>query len=730
MIENICKSLNDMIVGMFLCLTLFNLFLNLDRKKNDHSFYFIAWLFFSAVFLYMMSLDSLFIYKNTHSAPFSKLIILYISVNYILLASFLLLRYCVGKYLGNIPFDIRKFPDFFQVAHLSTSIASVLFLNMQNVRVNIFMYINISIAFVVSIYYFGSLFYLVIKNKNFEIIIIFISFIAIITNILINMVIYQNNLDNFHLHYSVFGILAITFSFKMTVQLNTEYRKMMMTNENLESEIEIKKSSLHELKESMLILRQNELEYFSLLSDEIKSPFTLLFNYFENFVEKYGVNKEITLIKSLLNSIYNEIHTVIEYMSINKEKQVYRSDDLICLSQLLTSKMGDYSEYAVHFQKQLQFEIEDNISVRCSTNEILCVINNIFNFAIKTSPDAEIIKISLVSDDENILLKFEVDEPGKSEFFMEQISESYVNEKRFKPTGLRLGLYVAKTIIERAGGKITAYDTKHGTMVMAVNMPFSQCLSKHCSIENMKERIVTYDSDRVKDYITAEAETIMIVESNIQLLAFMANSFLNSYNVLSGRSASEAREKLINYSKPSLIILDMNLPDCSGADFFSYIRLNQELSGIPIICITADNCMEERVKFLKLGALDFIQKPFIMKELTAKVESILMYAREEKNILKQKLNTMLDEFLNKNTNANSENRHLIDFDLFNLSSREKEVAALLINGKSYKQIASDLTVSEKTVSTHIQRIYEKTKTNNKIDFLNKVAPVIKKALVR
>ncbi|MFN3411366.1 MAG: helix-turn-helix transcriptional regulator [Exilispira sp.] len=57
---------------------------------------------------------------------------------------------------------------------------------------------------------------------------------------------------------------------------------------------------------------------------------------------------------------------------------------------------------------------------------------------------------------------------------------------------------------------------------------------------------------------------------------------------------------------------------------------------------------------------------------------------------------------------------------FGLSQREKEVLNLLLKGLSYKQIASQLSISMATAKTHIARIYEKTQTNSKIELMNKL----------
>ncbi|MCR4422642.1 MAG: helix-turn-helix transcriptional regulator [Spirochaetales bacterium] len=71
-------------------------------------------------------------------------------------------------------------------------------------------------------------------------------------------------------------------------------------------------------------------------------------------------------------------------------------------------------------------------------------------------------------------------------------------------------------------------------------------------------------------------------------------------------------------------------------------------------------------------------------------------------------------------NKNNLDLSIENLNKYLLSPREIEVLQLLLSGLSYKQIASSLSISLATVKTHICRIYEKTKTNSKIELINKI----------
>lgn len=136
---------------------------------------------------------------------------------------------------------------------------------------------------------------------------------------------------------------------------------------------------------------------------------------------------------------------------------------------------------------------------------------------------------------------------------------------------------------------------------------------------------------------------IMIVEDDKMLndgIAF--NLQIDNYEITSAYNLKQANEKL--NENIDMIILDVNLPDGNGQDFCSQIR---KTSDIQIIFLTACDMEEDIIRGLKLGADDYITKPFSI------------------NILKQKIETILRR-CNRNTN-NTLKIHEFEFDFENMT---------------------------------------------------------------
>jgi DNA-binding response OmpR family regulator len=96
-----------------------------------------------------------------------------------------------------------------------------------------------------------------------------------------------------------------------------------------------------------------------------------------------------------------------------------------------------------------------------------------------------------------------------------------------------------------------------------------------------------------------------------------------SYAVFAARSGEEALE-VAQRLEPDLVVLDLMLPDLSGEEVARSLR---EVSGVPIIMLTARASENDRVAGLRLGADDYLTKPFSPRELVARVEAVLRRAK-------------------------------------------------------------------------------------------------------
>jgi two-component system alkaline phosphatase synthesis response regulator PhoP len=101
----------------------------------------------------------------------------------------------------------------------------------------------------------------------------------------------------------------------------------------------------------------------------------------------------------------------------------------------------------------------------------------------------------------------------------------------------------------------------------------------------------------------------------------------------------EAAIGLVRSGKPDLMILDLMLPKMNGLDVCKAIRRNPETASLPIIMLTAKGDEIDKIIGLEIGADDYITKPFSVKELVARVRSILRRMQEvEKKTGKEEFN--------------------------------------------------------------------------------------------
>ena len=118
---------------------------------------------------------------------------------------------------------------------------------------------------------------------------------------------------------------------------------------------------------------------------------------------------------------------------------------------------------------------------------------------------------------------------------------------------------------------------------------------------------------------------LLIIEDDSDLVRALELYFSGAgYEIISAEDGREGLQKLYD-ERPSIVILDIALPKMDGWDVCRRIR---ELSDVPIVMLTARTQEDERVKGLRLGADDYIVKPFSLKELEARLEAVLRRARE------------------------------------------------------------------------------------------------------
>lgn len=184
--------------------------------------------------------------------------------------------------------------------------------------------------------------------------------------------------------------------------------------------------------------------------------------------------------------------------------------------------------------------------------------------------------------------------------------------------------------------------------------------------------------------------TVYIIDDNEDIHAVLT-PLLESVRlrVESYLSAADFISKYAPEVRRGCIISDFCMPGMSGK--LLQERLNQMGSTLPVIFISGHAAVSMVVDVMKAGAVDFIEKPFSPPTLLHRVQQLLQGVQPDSVAA---MGQVLD-------------RH-------SLTSRERQIAILMADGYSSKEIARRLLISAKTVDNHRAKVFEKMKVDNAV----------------
>ncbi len=200
-------------------------------------------------------------------------------------------------------------------------------------------------------------------------------------------------------------------------------------------------------------------------------------------------------------------------------------------------------------------------------------------------------------------------------------------------------------------------------------------------------------------------EKILIVEDDIDIMEVLSLTLVNAnYTVLKAPSLSTGWH-LVGTQRPDLILLDVNLPDGTGFELAQKIR---EVSDAIIIFVTVNHLIEQKLEGFEVGADDYITKPFIPKELLARVQANLKRRIPSKQNHVVHIDNLSIHFDEKNVYK--------DGQLLNLFTKEKLLLFFLMEHAN-QVISVDQLIDHvwgydgvtdlKTVSVHISTLRRK-----------------------
>lgn len=212
---------------------------------------------------------------------------------------------------------------------------------------------------------------------------------------------------------------------------------------------------------------------------------------------------------------------------------------------------------------------------------------------------------------------------------------------------------------------------------------------------------------------TPDRRRVLVVEDERELRDSLAALLSKHFEVCSAANGHEALE-MARQQSPHIILMDLRMPEMNGFEACMRLRESEQTKDVPVLILSGQDEVHSRIQAFKLGADDFIAKPFEIGEILVRIESKL---KRKESFSKP----TLTELLCGNLRLKLEGMEVqIAGNVVELSALEFRLLRFFLENQGrvierpqiLKSIWGNVVVAERTVDTHIASLRRKLKGFN------------------
>ena len=456
-------------------------------------------------------------------------------------------------------------------------------------------------------------------------------------------------------------------------------------------------------------------DFLSSMSHEIRTPLNAIVGLSEDIASyREKVPKEVVEdtedIRNASQTLLEIVGNILDINKIEAEKMEivenpYRlKDEITRMCKVTATRIGDkHIDFKLNIAEDIPYElIGDKVHVKE-------IINNLLSNSIKYTEQGQInLNVKCVNDYfnniSNIIITCQDTGRGiKSEYINKLFTkfERLDIERNTTAEGTGLGLAITKALVEMMGGKINVQSQfGQGTIFM---VQIKQKISKISAPMTEKELLDTAkilynnknssESNLQSTNIGSYAGKRVLVVDDNKLNIKVAIRALKNFDLLLDEcnDGQECLNKINSGEKYDLILMDIMMPNMSGETALVELKKNKSFDT-PVIALTADAIAGAKEKYINVGFVDYIAKPFSREQIKEKLD--LVFANSINEVVQENKS---EEVLGQNA-------------IENLKIEEYNENYLLKNGIDYKkglEILGDLDTYKEMVSDWFKECHSK-----------------------
>ena len=367
-----------------------------------------------------------------------------------------------------------------------------------------------------------------------------------------------------------------------------------------------------------------KIDFFTNVAHEIRTPLTLIKSPLENVLVSPNVSADIRDDLEIMNlNTTRLLDLVNQLLDFRKtETRGFQLNFVECnISDILQQIYMRFTPLAR--QKKLEFVIECSESIYASIDReaLTKIISNLFTNAIKYSETY--IHVRLWMEDTCWFLSVCNDGNVIPMEMREEIFKPFIQYKdgfSRKVSGTGIGLALARSLAELHEGNLIMDDSqKQNCFILSLPVKHEHTIAISKSEVKLKEDPKEEDPGQLQQ---KPRYTVLIVEDNVEMLAFVVRQLSPVYQILTATNGVEALKVLEGHTV-NLIVSDIMMPEMDGLELCDRIKSDLDYSHIPIVLLTAKTTLQSKIDGLKSGADAYIEKPFSVEYLKVSVANLL-----------------------------------------------------------------------------------------------------------
>jgi DNA-binding response OmpR family regulator len=116
---------------------------------------------------------------------------------------------------------------------------------------------------------------------------------------------------------------------------------------------------------------------------------------------------------------------------------------------------------------------------------------------------------------------------------------------------------------------------------------------------------------------------VLVIDDEPIMRKLLMQILKDKYEVILKENGREALEWMYSGHIPDLVVADLNMPEIDGFEYIEKVRESGFFSDVPLIVLSGEESSAERIKCLKLGANDYLIKPFNPEELGLRIDNLI-----------------------------------------------------------------------------------------------------------